>query len=918
MRDWHFDQRGWEDAVDDAGGPAPSLVPGKRSITGALQFRGGSRRPGAVGRPGKRTVTQDLTGGRPVQRSADSAASTGSSPPELDDPFWFTSIAAHGVAAGGSQLPHLETVQRAFGPEHDLSTVQAHVGGDAALATQALGATAYAMGDAVAFGTSPDLFTVAHEAAHVVQQRGGVQLAGGLGADGDPYERHADAVAERVVRGEPVAAMLASGPTGGGASAGVQRRIGALSRASSPDQIAAFLDRVAPINQADRRFLSALIHDDVDRSDSQAVALLMQHSQQLEQDEDEPDFEEDELGLDEDDGLDSASESSDDGELTAAIMGILGALLSGGEYVFSNPPLNSSGDIYHTVGFLAILAQAELPLPRVVIGYHRPADARSATWVQASRAVEFADALGFGDRVSMIEVPVGKSSQLNPKAKATREAITKADLKKGLARPRILDQKTSTALIAYLMQKLGRDRVTSLIRSELTNYPEETDDAVQTASDEWIEAQLVKVRAACPDDCRLILFNERIAPNQAQHNSEGPEFDALREAIAGMPDVRLYTLRSHGGGAADGQAATSSPSFAGAGAAGDQHPEGFHPKVQHLQLLRRIHEEFGDRLIGIYGSTSGTLDAAALIGIRTLSLHNFSVDVKDKDGGLNEQDQRELLMAPFKSVVRRNGDDQGAGAVAALRAWISDSYAGPEFAPELLGGLKPIYSRVSQATTKRSFSESQSSLPKELVDMLEAGLSGLAGGLPDALGQLQAVGGAALALVRGAASGVGMNCLIHTMVQLAAGAAAPAGPVVAEIRRAMIEGGAAAGDEMLDPYEANAGAALMQQFRQAGGFATQILEWTGGELLVHPVIGGGPVRLLLHAGNHFEPVWGNNNAAIVPTDGVAGGAADGELDEDIQRAIAASLAGGGGPAVVADDDDAEVLGVKPMDEDKPQ
>jgi len=52
---------------------------------------------------------------------------------------------------------------------HDLSNVQAYVGGPAAKASKEIGASAYATGDKVAFKEQPDVKTVAHEAAHVVQ-----------------------------------------------------------------------------------------------------------------------------------------------------------------------------------------------------------------------------------------------------------------------------------------------------------------------------------------------------------------------------------------------------------------------------------------------------------------------------------------------------------------------------------------------------------------------------------------------------------------------------------------------------------------------------------------------------------------------------------------------------------------------------
>ena len=135
---------------------------------------------------------------------------------------------AHGVAARGlrgasARLPHLDTLQSAFG-HHDVSTVQAKIGGSAATACDGLGAMAYASGGQVAFGSSPDLHTAAHEAAHVVQQRAGLQLNDGLGRPGDRWERHADAVADAVVQGRSAAPLLDAVASGAGSSTSVQLR----------------------------------------------------------------------------------------------------------------------------------------------------------------------------------------------------------------------------------------------------------------------------------------------------------------------------------------------------------------------------------------------------------------------------------------------------------------------------------------------------------------------------------------------------------------------------------------------------------------------------------------------------------------------------------------------------------------------
>ncbi|HEY0985997.1 MAG TPA: DUF4157 domain-containing protein, partial [Kofleriaceae bacterium] len=129
--------------------------------------------------------------------------------------------AAEGVSGSGGPMPYGDQIQASFG-HHDVSGVVAHTGAEAQAANQAIGAEAYATGNQVAFGTTPSLHTAAHEAAHVVQQRAGVHLKGGVGEAGDTYERHADAVADRVVAGHSATDLLDQ-VSGGGGGAAVQR-----------------------------------------------------------------------------------------------------------------------------------------------------------------------------------------------------------------------------------------------------------------------------------------------------------------------------------------------------------------------------------------------------------------------------------------------------------------------------------------------------------------------------------------------------------------------------------------------------------------------------------------------------------------------------------------------------------------------
>jgi hypothetical protein len=176
-------------------------------------------RSGSAAPSGPRTRDGGLAAGKRARTDAMvQRATSGAAARDGDD---ARATAARGTAGAGQPLPHLGAIQRSFG-RHDVTGVRAHLGEGAAAASADLGALGYAVGDDVAFARSPDLHLAAHEAAHVVQQRAGVMLKDGLGDSGDIYERHADAVADRVVRGEPAEELLDS-MTGGGAGRAVQR-----------------------------------------------------------------------------------------------------------------------------------------------------------------------------------------------------------------------------------------------------------------------------------------------------------------------------------------------------------------------------------------------------------------------------------------------------------------------------------------------------------------------------------------------------------------------------------------------------------------------------------------------------------------------------------------------------------------------
>jgi hypothetical protein len=124
-----------------------------------------------------------------------------------DPPLSLHQIAKKGVTGKGGPVPFQSEIQPLM-PGLDLSTVHAHSGSATDAALRALGANAYATGNDLGLPANASRHLVAHELAHIAQQREGVKLKGGVGEVGDVYEIAADAIADRVVSGRSAAALM--------------------------------------------------------------------------------------------------------------------------------------------------------------------------------------------------------------------------------------------------------------------------------------------------------------------------------------------------------------------------------------------------------------------------------------------------------------------------------------------------------------------------------------------------------------------------------------------------------------------------------------------------------------------------------------------------------------------------------------
>jgi hypothetical protein len=121
---------------------------------------------------------------------------------------------ARATSGGASDLPFRDEMEQSFGI--DLSNVQAHLGQAAPM--KDLCAKAATQGEQIAFASgAPDRELVAHEVAHVVQnRRGGSGGRAQVSSPGDASEVEAEALAAKASSGEAVS-------VGGERTSGIQR-----------------------------------------------------------------------------------------------------------------------------------------------------------------------------------------------------------------------------------------------------------------------------------------------------------------------------------------------------------------------------------------------------------------------------------------------------------------------------------------------------------------------------------------------------------------------------------------------------------------------------------------------------------------------------------------------------------------------
>ncbi len=298
-------------------------------------------------------------------------------------------------------------------------------------------------------------------------------------------------------------------------------------------------------------------------------------------------------------------------------------------YVISCPPVNSSGDIYHILAYLILCRAKSWYIPKTYLSYDN-----DITKSQAERGIRLARQLGFDARVHLIQLAQNNGATHSP---SREKELSKYMKERGWS---AINQKGTTALLACAYKKYGLAHITAILNRGFMTFaqahlPLPSQNELKNA------AALTVANAINPTSTDIILLNHRISAGANDQQSLSPTIiEAIRDKVReqGFELVILLT----------GGTAPTNP-WLGCRTCNAFSPtqaiNPTHGKIYHLLLLQAFINS--NKLRGIVGATSGTLDIAAFLGIRCFNFHVFCTSQKM----LQAQEYRILLQGILMTIV---------------------------------------------------------------------------------------------------------------------------------------------------------------------------------------------------------------------------------------------------------------------------
>jgi hypothetical protein len=190
------------------------------------------------------------------------------------------------------------------------------------------------------------------------------------------------------------------------------------------------------------------------------------------------------------------------------------------KYVISMAPTNSSGDIYHILGYLILARSHAKTLPKVMLTYDIPSHAEAKpvegqlnTGDQVKRSLGFAKTLGLGDCFEVVAI----------KTDGQRENARQAGLHKYFSERGesvyYVDQMATTVLVAKHMDVHGHaDTVTRLRQGFAARHALSFPAAMQAKIDLYTQAAITQItNSRIAVDQPLIILHDRYSSKANKH-----------------------------------------------------------------------------------------------------------------------------------------------------------------------------------------------------------------------------------------------------------------------------------------------------------------------------------------------------------------------------------------------------------------
>ncbi len=301
------------------------------------------------------------------------------------------------------------------------------------------------------------------------------------------------------------------------------------------------------------------------------------------------------------------------------------------QLVIFNPPVNSSGDVYHYLGWLGLCVLKGWVVPDIVLAYDN-----DRTETQVDRALDLARFLGLDQHLEFKDF-IGEigSTQSPPRHAATRRACRSSLTV-------VMDQKVTTLFLSLYAISKGYENfskemtqvfIAPILKCIAKAAEEEEELSFEKSVNKEVKKALKKAEGK-----KILLINHRTS--DAANANQSLSIEDLRFIVKVAQDRGFHVHALIAGDGSDGATAwlkkrkgvSSCYVFPSS-------VEGEYQKAHHMYLLHSLKPH----VVGIVGGTSGTLDIAAFIGLKTYSLHEFKADIK-------EQDYRLLMQIGFMSM----------------------------------------------------------------------------------------------------------------------------------------------------------------------------------------------------------------------------------------------------------------------------